>query len=153
MTSLRITVGLVLFAGWPMGLAWSQELPVAEELPAYESPVIAEEEGAEEEGAEEEGAEEEGAADDVDDINPAVDTSAGVYDAESGTLRTTIVTGNAELPRVLYIVPWKKANPGDLMGKPVNSLLDDVLQPIDRGEFRRQLRYFDALNQSEASDK
>ncbi|MCH8958021.1 MAG: hypothetical protein IH835_00980 [Proteobacteria bacterium] len=143
MTSLRITVGLFLFAGWPMGLAWSQELPVAEELPAYESPVIAEEEGAEEEGA----------ADDVDDINPAVDTSAGVYDAESGTLRTTIVTGNAELPRVLYIVPWKKANPGDLMGKPVNSLLDDVLQPIDRGEFRRQLRYFDALNQSEASDK
>ena len=54
---------------------------------------------------------------------------------------------------MLYIVPWKKANPGDLMGKPVNSLLDDVLQPIDRGEFRRQLRYFDALNQTEASEE
>ncbi len=140
MNSLRITVGLVLLAGWP---AWSQELPVAEELPAYQGPVIGEEEGAEEERAE----------DDVDDINPAVDTSARVYNAESGTLTTTIVTGNAELPRVLYIVPWKKANPGDLMGKPVNSLLDDVLRPIDRGEFRRQLRYFDALNQSEASEE
>ncbi len=142
MTGLRITVGLVLLSGWPMGLAWPQELPVAEELPAYEGPVI-----------DEEGADGKRAEDDVDDIDPAVDTSAGVYDAESGTLTTTIVTGNAELPRVLYIVPWKKANPGDLMGQPVNSLLNDVLQPIDRGEFRRQLRYFDALNQSEASDE
>ncbi|MFB3064438.1 MAG: hypothetical protein ACE1ZL_07055 [Gammaproteobacteria bacterium] len=142
MTGLRITIGLVLLTGWPMGLAWPQELPVAEELPAYEGSVI-----------DEEGADGKRAEDDVDDIDPAVDTSARVYDAESGTLTTTIVTGNAELPRVLYIVPWKKANPGDLMGQPVNSLLDDVLQPIDRGEFRRQLRYFDALNQSEASDE
>ncbi|MCH6572073.1 MAG: hypothetical protein IH809_00360 [Proteobacteria bacterium] len=142
MSSLRITVGLVLLAGWPMGLAWPQELPVAEELPAYEGPVI-----------DEEGADGERAEDDVDDIDPAVDTSARVYDAESGTLTTTIVTGNAELPRVLYIVPWKKANPGDLTGIPVNSLLDDVLQPVDRGEFRRQLRYFHALNQSEAGDE
>jgi hypothetical protein len=39
------------------------------------------------------------------------------------------------------------------MGKPVNSLLDDVLQPIDRGEFRRQLRYYDVLIQSEASEE
>ena len=142
MTGLRITIGLVLLTGWPMGLAWPQELPVAEELPAYEGPVI-----------DEEGADGKRAEDDVDDIDPAVDTSANNQSIESGTLTTTTVTGNAELPRVLYIVPWKKANPGDLTGIPVNSLLDDVLQPVDRGEFRRQLRYFDALNQSEASDE
>lgn len=138
MSSVRITIGLVVLAFNFAGPARSQELPVAEELPAYEGPPIIEQAGAE---------------DELDDINPAVDTSARVHDAESGTLTTTIVTGNAELPRVLYIVPWKKANPGDLMGKPVNSLLDDVLQPIDRGEFRRQLRYFDALNQTEASEE
>lgn len=138
MSSLRITIGLVVLAFSLAGPARSQELPVAEELPAYAGPPIAGEDGA---------------GNEVDDINPAVDTSARIHDAESGTLTTTIITGNAELPRVLYIVPWKKANPGDLMGKPVNSLLDDVLQPIDRGEFRRQLRYFDALNQTEASEE
>lgn len=142
MSSLRITIGLVMLAFSLAGPARSQELPVAEELPAYAGPAITEEDGAEDDGA----------GNEVDDINPAVDTSARIHDAESGTLTTTIITGNAELPRVLYIVPWKKANPGDLMGKPVNSLLDDVLQPIDRGEFRRQLRYFDALNQTEASE-
>ncbi|MCH7509159.1 MAG: hypothetical protein IIA76_02520 [Proteobacteria bacterium] len=138
MSSLRITIGLVVLALSLAGPARSQELPVAEELPAYAGPAIAEDDGA---------------GNEVDDLNPAVDTSARIHDAESGTLTTTIITGNAELPRVLYIVPWKKANPGDLMGKPVNSLLDDVLQPIDRGEFRRQLRYFDALNQTEASEE
>ena len=138
MSSLRITIGLVVLALSLAGPARSQELPVAEELPAYAGPAIAEDDGA---------------GNEVDDLNPAVDTSARIHDAESGTLTTTIITGNAELPRVLYIVPWKKANPGDLMGKPVNSLLDDVLQPIDRGEFRRQLRYFDALNQTKASEE
>lgn len=138
MSSLRITIGLVVLALSLAGPARSQELPVAEELPAYAGPAVAEDDGA---------------GNEVDDLNPAVDTSARIHDAESGTLTTTIITGNAELPRVLYIVPWKKANPGDLMGKPVNSLLDDVLQPIDRGEFRRQLRYFDALNQTEASEE
>ncbi|MEE8109358.1 MAG: hypothetical protein V3T36_09460 [Gammaproteobacteria bacterium] len=148
MSGLRITIGLVVLAFGLAGPAGSQELPVAEELPAYAGPAIAGEDGAGEDGAGEDGA-----GNEVDDINPAVDTSARKHDAESGTLTTTIVTGNAELPRVLYIVPWKKANPGDLTGKPVNSLLDDVLQPIDRGEFRRQLRYFDALNQTEASEE
>jgi len=34
---------------------------------------------------------------------------------------------------------------GDLVGKPVNSLVDEVLAPVDREVFRRQIRYFDQL--------
>src|SRR5262249_15907051 len=60
-------------------------------------------------------------------------------------LETTEITGNRELPKVLYIVPWKRSDLGDLVGKPPNSLLDDVLQPIDRDVFLRQNRYYDAL--------
>ncbi|HEY2275440.1 MAG TPA: hypothetical protein VGH61_08065 [Steroidobacteraceae bacterium] len=60
-------------------------------------------------------------------------------------LETTEITGNRELPKVLYIVPWKRSDLGDLVGKPANSLLDDVLQPIDRDVFLRQNRYYDAL--------
>jgi hypothetical protein len=60
-------------------------------------------------------------------------------------LDPTDITGNRELPKVLYIVPWKRSDLGDLLGKPVNSLLDDVLQPLDRDVFRRENRYYDAL--------
>jgi hypothetical protein len=60
-------------------------------------------------------------------------------------LETTEITGNRELPKVLYIVPWKRSDLGDLIGKPVNSLLDEVLEPVDRDVFRRENRYYRAL--------
>jgi hypothetical protein len=64
-------------------------------------------------------------------------------------LGRTEITGNQELPKVLYIVPWKKADPGDLMGKPVNTLLDEVLAPLDREEFIRRVDYYDDLYRNE----
>jgi hypothetical protein len=60
-------------------------------------------------------------------------------------LDTTQITGNQELPKVLYIVPWKRSDLGDLLGKPANSLIDEVLQPVDRDVFRRENRYYDAV--------
>jgi hypothetical protein len=60
-------------------------------------------------------------------------------------LGRTEITGNQELPTVLYIVPWQKSDPGDLMGRPVNTLLDEVLAPVDRTEFMRQVGYYDRL--------
>jgi hypothetical protein len=60
-------------------------------------------------------------------------------------LDPTSITGNRELPKVMVIVPWKRADIGELKGKPANSLLDEVLSPVDRDVFRRELRYFEAL--------
>jgi hypothetical protein len=60
-------------------------------------------------------------------------------------LGRTEITGNQELPKVLYIVPWQKSDPGDLTGKPVNTLLDEVMAPLDRTEFIRQVEYYDDL--------
>jgi hypothetical protein len=54
--------------------------------------------------------------------------------------RTQII-GNRELPKVLYIVPWKKPLPGELAGRPVTSVIDEALAPVDRDVFRRQVRY------------
>lgn len=98
----------------------------------------------------------------TDSIEPAVDTSAtrnaitrrttGNRVMDSMELGRTEITGNQELPKVMYIVPWQKASPGDLMGKPINTLLDEVLAPIDREEFIRQVDYYDGLygeNESE----
>ena len=54
--------------------------------------------------------------------------------------RTKII-GNRELPKVLYIVPWKKPVPGELSGRPMASVLDEALAPVDRDVFRRQVNY------------
>jgi hypothetical protein len=64
---------------------------------------------------------------------------------DSLDLGTTSITGNAELPKVLYIVPWKKSDLGDLVGRPVNTLLDEVLAPVDPAVFQRHLSYYDSL--------
>ena len=92
---------------------------------------------------------------DRESIEPAVSSAVLANDVsrdESGTrvmdsieLGRTEVTGNQELPKVLYIVPWQKSDPGDLMGKPVNTLLDEVLAPLDREEFIRQIDYYGDL--------
>ncbi|MDQ2638994.1 MAG: hypothetical protein M3Y79_00190, partial [Pseudomonadota bacterium] len=66
-------------------------------------------------------------------------------------LGTTQITGNSELPRVMYVVPWKRAELGDLAGRPARSLLDEVLAPVDRDVFRRQNRYYDALQPDAAA--
>lgn len=60
-------------------------------------------------------------------------------------LEGTQIIGNRELPKVTYIVPWKKPQPGDLVGRPVQSLLDEALAPIDRDVFRRQVEYHGQL--------
>jgi len=68
-------------------------------------------------------------------------------------LDTTQITGNRELPRVLYVVPWKRPDLGDPSGKPPRSLLDEVLAPVDRDVFQRQNRYHDALQPDTAAAK
>jgi hypothetical protein len=60
-------------------------------------------------------------------------------------LGTATVTGDREQPKVMYIVPWKKSDIGDMGGKPMNSLLDEVLAPVDREVFRRQVDYYGVI--------
>lgn len=94
---------------------------------------------------------------DLDDIEPAVNvsemtavtltqTSQGIGVMDTLNLGTTSVTGSQELPKVLYIVPWKQSDLGDLVGRPVNTLLDEVLAPVDPEEFERHLEYYDVLH-------
>jgi hypothetical protein len=94
-------------------------------------------------------------AEERDEIEPGVPSTVLAADIRRSTnengvmdelnLGRTEITGNQELPTVLYIVPWQKSDPGDLMGRPVNTLLDEVLAPVDRTEFVRQVGYYDDL--------
>jgi hypothetical protein len=67
-------------------------------------------------------------------------TPAGV------ALGASDITGNKELPKVMVIVPWKDSLGAGGVIKPTDSLMDDVLQPVDRGVFQRQVRYYGQLD-------
>jgi hypothetical protein len=92
----------------------------------------------------------------ADSASPAVSTKAATNTAAAGKksatpadrldLELTVVTGNRELPKVLYIVPWKKSEIGELPAQPFNTLLDEVLAPVDRDVFKREVKYFHAVN-------
>lgn len=51
------------------------------------------------------------------------------------------IVGNSELPKSLYIVPWKQPEKRSSAGKPVNTLIDAILLPVERESFRRRLQY------------
>ncbi len=51
----------------------------------------------------------------------------------------------------MYIVPWQRAGVGKLTGRPPNSLVDEVLTPIDRTVFKRQNDYYAALQAASVS--
>ena len=52
------------------------------------------------------------------------------------------IQGASELPKVLYIVPWKKAEMGDRPIK-VNRMVDEVLSPVDRDVLKRQINFYE----------
>ncbi len=67
-------------------------------------------------------------------------------------LGTTAVTGNRELPRVMSIVPWKAPEPPGGPDRPMGSLIEEVLAPLDRDEFRREVTYFEDLSTQSSTD-
>jgi hypothetical protein len=68
-------------------------------------------------------------------------------------LDTTAITGNRELPKVMSIVPWKPAEPPEGPERPMGSLIEELLAPVDRDEFRREITYYrDLTSQSSSVD-
>jgi hypothetical protein len=65
-------------------------------------------------------------------------------------LDSTAITGNRELPKVMSIVPWKAAEPPGGPDRPMGSLIEEVLSPLDRDEFRREITYFGDLSSHSA---
>jgi hypothetical protein len=77
-------------------------------------------------------------------VGPVVSASANdVLDRIS--LDSTAITGNRELPKVMSIVPWKSAEPPAGPDRPMGSLIDELLAPVDRDEFRREITYYHGL--------
>lgn len=64
-------------------------------------------------------------------------------------MQGTNIRGSTELPKVLYIVPWKKAELGDILMQAGVSMFDDELAPIDRDVFRRQVQYYEMIREQD----
>ena len=60
-------------------------------------------------------------------------------------LDETKVQGASELPKVLYIVPWKKT---EMDTKPVklNTMVEEVMTPVDRDVLKRQVKFYEENN-------
>jgi len=66
-------------------------------------------------------------------------------------LDATAITGNRELPKVMSIVPWKSAEPPTGPDRPMGSLIEELLAPVDRDEFRREITYYHGLTSQSTS--
>jgi len=75
----------------------------------------------------------------------AISSTANVCAQERLQMEGTEITGNKELPRVLYIVPWKSVERFEISSPPITSIMDQQLTPIERAAFKRQIHYHDAI--------
>jgi hypothetical protein len=73
-------------------------------------------------------------------------TASFTVAAEKMDMDGMSVIGNRELPKALFIVPWKDPKAELTPERPVNSLVDEALQPVDPDVFRRKLDYFDTVH-------
>lgn len=65
-----------------------------------------------------------------------------LYAEDRIELESMSIIGNKELPKMLYIVPWKSSELPDMNAPPIESLIDEALAPVDRDNFRRKIRYY-----------
>lgn len=73
----------------------------------------------------------------ADDENDDAGAEPGVRAVDG-----TSIIGNRELPKSLYIVPWKNSEVG-LRTDLSRDLLDEGLGPLDPNEFERQVDYYE----------
>jgi hypothetical protein len=75
--------------------------------------------------------------------------SVGVISVAHGEdrikLDDTSIKGSRELPKVLYIVPWKSARLGALSVGAGSESFNTEMKALDRDVFRRQVQYYGML--------
>jgi hypothetical protein len=81
---------------------------------------------------------------------PATHVTTGGAPAGKGdgvlALGASDITGNKELPKVMVIVPWKSPTDAGGVVAPTDSVMNEVLGPVDRGVFQRRIRYYGQIN-------
>lgn len=71
----------------------------------------------------------------------------GIAAADERQLDGMAIIGNQELPRALFIVPWKQAPLGEISVVPRSELINERLAPLDPDVFQRELANRRSLEQ------
>ena len=75
----------------------------------------------------------------------AISSTASVNAQEKLQMQGTEITCNKELPKILYIVPWKSVERFDISSPPIVSIMEQKLTPIERASFKRTIHYHNAV--------
>ena len=78
-------------------------------------------------------------------------SSLAVQGQEATVVLRSTVTGNQQLPKVLYLLPWQQMQPPELIYQPLQSLVADVFEEVGREEFLRQQRYREKINAAQTN--
>lgn len=74
--------------------------------------------------------------------------TAAVYAQTPSVQLESRVTGNRELPKVTYILPWRQPAEMDFSWEPEAGIAADLFQPLRRDEYRRKLHYQNTIAES-----
>ncbi len=74
-------------------------------------------------------------------------TAAASATAKNDSGLVTNVVGSQEAPTVLNVVPWKDKDVKLEKKNPTTSILNQVLQPLDRDVLKREVQYFRSLQE------
>lgn len=64
--------------------------------------------------------------------------------AEQTEMEGITITGNKELPNILYVISWKSPELPPVEDIPLASLIDHALEPLDRRSVLREEQYYNA---------
>ncbi len=78
-------------------------------------------------------------------VSAALLFSAPVPGEDRLDMDAVAIKGTRELPKVLYIVPWKSARLGSLVAGAGSDTFSADWTALDRSVFRRQVAYYDTL--------
>ena len=68
---------------------------------------------------------------------------------DAKTISGMSIIGNTEAPKSLFIVPWKSSEIG--FETTLTSGLDDVVRPVDRDVFMRQIEFYEIRHDTDVS--
>lgn len=82
--------------------------------------------------------------------------TAGAADRSSSgqtiTLDETVISGNQELPKVLYILPWQTPEGLPELEVKADMAEEEVFRRLYPPAYRRELQYFDTLDRIQSEE-
>ena len=80
-------------------------------------------------------------AEEVGDVNAAADLPTGFLQLDE-----TVISGNQELPKVLYILPWREPQGLPEIEVEAETVSAEVFRRLYPPAYRRELGYFETLD-------